>query len=325
MPNSFIIGRTPVRVSYFGGGSDFKEYYDNKECFVISAAINKHSYIMARELPKFHSYKSRIVYSEIETVDDNSEIKHEVINKVLETLHYNSPIELIHASDVPGNSGLGSSSSFAATLLLVISALQSVFTTQKGIAEAVNILESQVLNHFGGVQDSFGCAIGGIKKIEFTKQSNIVNTMILSDEFIKELEESSLLIYTRIPRVSGNISRECFHQKNVEGQRDAIMEIAREGLKAFRNENIMHIGQLIDRSWQIKRSLSPNVSSPVIDEIISRITHLGGYAKLCGSGNGGSILTVFPKEARKTFLQEFKDLTIIPFKIEFDGTRVIYA
>lgn len=322
---SYYISRTPHRVSFFGGGTDISSYYNQYPSFVIAAGINQYSYISCRPLANFNNYKSRIIYSQVEEINDNYDIQHNIIRNVLQTLQINYGIEIIHSADIPSG-GTGSSASFTVGLFNVLQAMEGRFTSAKGLAESAILVENGLLKELTGIQDAYTAAYGGLNIISAHKDNIEVLPLICSSNFINELENSCLLIDTGVKRKQKNVSTECF--KNIDINVDKlhnVMEIANLGLKAFRNEDIIQIGKLINEAWEIKRKLSPVVSNQTIDELCSYIKFLGGYPRLIGSGGGGFILTVFPKELKNKFIDTFKNNIKIPLKISYQGSSIIYA
>lgn len=323
--DKWLITKTPNRISFFGGGTDYAQFYNEHPSFVISSAIDKFSYFMVRKLPKFFDYKSRFVYSETEEVVSHTEIKHKIINKVLEVLNIHYGLEIIHTSTLPGNSGVGSSSSFTVGLFNALCSIEGNQCTPKGLAEASILLERNVIGDTIGVQDSFAAAYGNLNKISFGPNGVVVNPMICSHTFIGELEQSCLLIYTGMKRVSSNIATECFINRNPLEERLAIRQIAEEGLQAFKAEDIHQIGKLIDKSWEVKKSLSNTVSNPTIDEIYKRAKYIGCYGKVIGAGGGGCMLLIFDRTLKNKVKNEFKEFVTIDFKLQFEGSKVMYV
>lgn len=323
--DKWLITKTPNRISFFGGGTDYPNFYEQYPSFVISSAIDKFSYFMIRKLPKFFDYKSRFVYSETEEVSSHEEIRHKIINKVLEVLKINYGLEIIHTSTLPGNSGVGSSSSFTVGLFNALCGIEGTQCSAKGLAEAAILLERDVLKDTIGIQDSYAAAYGGFNKISFGPHGINVNPIICSNAFITELEQSCLLLYTGVKRVSSNVATECFVTKNPVEERLATRQIAEEGLQAIRNESISQIGKLIDKSWEIKRSLSNTVSSPLIDEIYKRAKYIGCSGKVIGAGGGGCMLLIFDRTLKNKVRNEFKEFVTIDFKLQFEGSKVMYV
>jgi len=323
--DKWLITKTPNRISFFGGGTDYPEFYNDNPSFVVSSAIDKFSYLMIRKLPKFFDYKSRFVYSETEEVKSHEEIKHRIINKVLEVLKINHGLEIIHTSTLPGNSGVGSSSSFTVGLFNAISSIEGVQTTSKGLAEAAILLERDVLKDVIGIQDAYAAAYGGFNKISFSRHGIHVNPIICSNSFITELEESCILLYTGMKRVSSNVATDCFVLRNPVEERLATRQIAEEGLQAIRNESISQIGKLIDKSWEVKRSLSKTVSNPLIDDIYKRAKYIGCHGKVIGAGGGGCMLLIFDRTLKNKVKNEFKEFVTIDFKLQFEGSKVMYV
>lgn len=323
--DKWIITKTPNRISFFGGGTDYPEFYNKHPSFVISTAIDKFSYFMIREMPQFFDYKTRLVYSQIEEVNDHAEIQHKIINKVLEVLQIKNGLEIIHTSSLPGNSGVGSSSTFTSGLFHGLSSLQGQIVSPRGLAEATILLERDVLNDTVGIQDAYAAAYGGFNKIGFGPNGVTVTPIICNPKFIEELQDSCLLIYTKIKRKSSDIANDCFIRQNPEEQRLVTRQIAEEGFQAIRAEDIHQIGRLMDKSWEVKRSLSSSVSNPIIDDIYNRAKYLGCYGKVIGAGGGGCMLLIFDRKLKNKVKNEFKEFVTIDFKMSFEGSKVMYV
>jgi D-glycero-alpha-D-manno-heptose-7-phosphate kinase len=323
--DKWIITKTPNRISFFGGGTDYPEFYTKYPSFVISTAIDKFSYFMIRKMPNFFDYKTRVVYSHVEEVKDNEEIQHKIVNKVLEVLQIKDGLEIIHTSSLPGNSGVGSSSTFTSGLFHGLSSIQGQIVSPRGLAEATILLERDILKETVGIQDAYAAAYGGFNKIAYSQHGITVSPIICSTGFIQELEDSCLLIYTKIKRKSSEIANDCFKQHNPEEQRLITRQIAEEGYQAIRAEDIHQIGRLVDKSWEVKRSLSSLVSNPIIDDIYKRAKSLGCYGKVIGAGGGGCMLLIFDKSLKYKVRQEFKEFVAIDFKMCFEGSKVMYV
>ena len=322
---AFYISRTPHRLSFFGGGTDLPAYYNKYPSFVIACSINQYSYLMCRKLEKFNDYKSRIIYSKVECVNSNEEIEHNIVRSVLSTLQVNYGVEIIHSADIPSG-GTGASATFTVGLLNCLQSMESRFTSPKGLAESAILVETGLLKESTGIQDAYISAFGGLNMIKMSRDSINVYPIICNPSFVNELEQSCLLIHTGVSRPKINISAECFGNIAINEERlHNTAKLAEEGLAAFRSENIMEISKLIGEAWEIKRQLSPNVSNPKIDEICNKIKFMGGNGRLIGAGGGGFVLAMFPKELRSKFLQEFKDLVVVPFKISYGGSAIIYS
>lgn len=322
---SFYISRTPHRISLFGGGTDHKPFFEKHQSFVINMAINQYSYITARKLPAFHDYKTKVVYSEVEHVKENDEIKHRIINKVLETLQIYQGLEIIHSSDIPSG-GTGSSAAFTVGLLNVLQALDRRFTSPKGLAESAVLLEREILKEATGYQDAYACSFGGFNLIKFYQDNVNLGPIIVSNEFVRELENSCLLVYVG-KRQNERLANTCFNEISYQTEEKLknVLEIAEKGLIAIRKQDLLTVAKLIDESWQIKKQLSPSVSNQKIDEIYSKIKFAGGFGKLIGAGGGGFILAVFPQEIRAKIVSALSGLTVVPFKISYSGSEIIYA
>lgn len=324
-----IISRTPYRVSLFGGGTDYAPWYEKHGGAVLSTTINHYAYITARYLPPFHPEKSRIVWSKIEAVLDNTQIEHPSVRAVLQHLRITEGIEIHHTGDLPARSGLGSSSTFTVGALNALAALQGKRFNKAGLAlEAVH-LERDVMKENVGIQDQIAAAYGGMNHTQIFQDGSYIVSPVQSDR-LKELQDHCLLFFTGVSRTASNIAAE--QTKNTaSGDNDSQLRLMRDmvdsGIEILTgNENIREFGKLLDDSWRLKQSLASNISNGLIDIMYNRALNAGAIGgKVLGAGGGGFMLFFASPEKHDRIRAALSEYLCIPFKFENEGSKIIYG
>lgn len=310
-----IISKSPVRISLFGGSTDYKSFYEKYGSVIVGAAINKYSYSIIRYRPKIVSDDYVVTYSQIEKTRDLDEIRNPLIRETLKYYKVFSPIELNFASDIPSRTGLGGSSAACVSLANSICVLTGIPKDKYEICLDTIKIEREILEEPGGIQDQIWSCYGGFNIITIQKNGTFdVKKMPVTNEFRKEFESSLILIYTKKQRTSKNVSK-----SHDEKDKKKILTIAKQSLDAFSNENIKNIGELLYQSWKEKRELSPIISDINIDNVINDIMKTGAYgAKLLGSGAGGFVLAVCNSKIRKKLKEKYNDV-VMEFEFESGG------
>jgi D-glycero-alpha-D-manno-heptose-7-phosphate kinase len=322
-----IVSKTPFRISFFGGGTDFPEWYNENDSLVISTTIDKYCYIAARFLPPFFNTKYRIVYSETELINDVEKIRHPVVKETIKYLNLSDKsIELIHYADLPSRTGIGSSSSFTVGLLNSLTALSNSNLDKKTLAEKAVHVERELLAENVGCQDQFAAAYGGFNSISFSKNRIKVEKINLSGNYLDELQKHLLLVYTGISRFSSETSNEFV--ENIEkkhNELNALTRIAEEALDHLLHErDVKFLGRLLDESWRLKSSMSSKISNSAIDALYNLALKHGAIGgKILGAGGGGFMLIFADPKYHENILNELKDFLIVPFKFDFNGTQLL--
>lgn len=325
-----IITRTPNRISFCGGGTDFPAYFQRFGGIVVGGSIDKYSYIHARYLPPYHTYKSRFVYSSTEQCIDNVSISHPAIRETVRYAGLSDPdspgIEMLHASDAPAKSGIGSSSTFVVGLYHALCAMKGEFVGADELAAAAIEIEQKRLSESVGCQDQMWAAYGGLNVFRFHKSGYpTVQPLDLDQQHVNELRMHLMLFYTNIPRISSKVVASC---KPQDSQLHSLVAMTNESIEAIQKKDWEVMGKNVDMSWRIKRSLSADVTSGKIDELHSAARLAGAFgAKLTGAGGGGSMLVVAPIEKHFDITMSLKRLNClpIPFIFDFGGSRVIFS
>lgn len=316
-----IISKTPFRISLFGGSTDYESFYSEHGSLLIGFTIDKYCYISVRENPKIFDYKSKISYSEIERVDDNALIKHNGVRGVLEYLNLlNERLEISTFSDLPAQTGIGSSSAFVAGLIKALRPL----TNKLNLAKLAILVERHHLKEAGGIQDQIWAAYGGLNSIEIDRGGIFnVRPLPVSDEFIRDFTERSFLIYTGNNRQSFKIASS--HDTGSEDDnKHNIQSLAYDGLSAFTHEDINEIAYILDESWQAKKNISKLVSTPEVDEMMDYLSNYGMLGgKLIGSGGSGFIFGIAKDIREKEHIKQMFSQKYIDFSISKTGSSII--
>jgi len=322
-----IITKTPYRISFFGGGSDYPKWYRKFGGSVLSTTIDKHIYISCRYLPGFFKHKYRIVWSKIENVTDINEIEHHAIKNLLKYLKFKKGLEIHYDGDLPARSGMGSSSSFIVGLMKAIITINKKKISQQNLGKKAIFFEQNVLNEVVGSQDQIAASVGGLNKIKFNKNGSIKVKKIKQNNNIKKLEKNLLLIYTSINRTAHEIASSYVNKltKSKKKYIEGIITHVNEGEKILKTGNIDDFGELLHSSWMSKKKLSSAISNSKIDDLYNHALISGASGgKLLGAGGGGFLLLYMKKKYRKKFFLKSKKLINIPFKFSNIGSEVIY-
>ena len=322
-----IISRTPFRISFFGGGTDYPSWYQHHGGAVLATSINKYCYLTCRYLPPFFDHRIRIVYSRIEDCETIEQIQHPVVRASLLHRDISLGMEIHHDGDLPARSGMGTSSSFTVGLLHALSALKGEMASKCQLAEESIFIERDVLKETVGSQDQVIAAYGGFNHVVFENNGNIVvNPITVHPEKLSELNEHLLLFYTGIQRSSSEVASTYANTLiSKEQQMHEICDMVKEGISILAgNSSIEDFGMLLDHGWQSKRSISPTVSNQEIDSIYENAIQSGAVGgKLLGAGGGGFILICASPNNHARIKDRLKQLTHVPFKFDSSGTQII--
>ena len=321
-----IITKTPYRISFFGGGSDYPNWFNRFTGQVLSTTINKHIYITCRFLPKFFKHNYRIVWSKIENVKNLNEIQHESVKGLLKFYKINQGVEIHYDGDLPARSGMGSSSCFSVGLMKAINTLNGKKISSMELAKKAIFFEQKIMKETVGSQDQVSASIGGFNKIVFSKK-NIKIKKIHNIKNIKKLERNLLLIYTGINRTANKIAS-AYASKLSSTKKEYITKICKhvsEGEKLLNSGKVDEFGRLLNDAWYLKKKLSKSITNSKIDQLYNlalRNGALGG--KLLGAGGGGFLLLYMHEKFRKKFLKNNKKLINVPFNFTNEGAQVIF-
>jgi D-glycero-alpha-D-manno-heptose-7-phosphate kinase len=323
-----IITRTPFRVSFFGGGTDYPAWFRQHGGAVLSTAIDKYCYISCRFLPPFFEHRHRIVYSKIENVREISEIEHPAVKAVLGWLRWERGLEVHHDGDLPARSGLGSSSSFTVGLINALNALQGRYVSKEELARQAIHVEQDVIRENVGSQDQVSAAFGGFNRIEFRPDGRFsVEPIVLPKERQAELQQHLMLCFTGLSRFASEVAQSKianFSKREAELKR--MGQMVDEAIGMLRNPKvpIAEFGRLLHEAWLHKRSLSDKVSTREIDEVYETARAHGAIGgKLLGAGGGGFVALFVPPDAQSRVRTALARLIHVPFEFDNDGSRVV--
>ncbi len=327
-----IITRTPYRLSFFGGGSDYNPWFEKNRGTVLAVGLAHYCYLTVRNLPPFFSeHTSRIVYSKIESVKNHAEIKHPSVRGCLQYLNVDDGIEIHHDGDLPARSGIGSSSSFTVGLLHALHALQQRMVSSKQLAEEAIYVEQKLLGESVGVQDQIMAAHGGFRLLELGTGSKwSVKSLLLPKDYLHDLERHVLLGFSGISRTAHHHAKnkmENIKQGKTTEELQSITGLAQEALKALQEEaSFEKLGSLLDQSWQHKRRLADGVSSEWMDELYSTAIRNGAFGgKLMGAGGGGFFFFLASPNHHEQIRKALPNIKVwVPFKIDHTGSQVIF-
>lgn len=323
-----VVSRTPFRISFFGGGTDYPSWYRQHGGAVLAATINKYCYLTCRYLPPFFEHRTRIVYSKMETVHSIDEIQHPSARETLRFLKINRGVEIHHDGDLPGRSGMGSSSAFTVGLLHALHALKGQIVGKRQLtAEAIH-LEQDVLKETVGSQDQVSTAYGGMNRITFHQGGDFsVQPMTVLPARLEELNSHLMLFYTGIKRTAANVASS--YAANLM-ERQTLMkrlhEYVDQSCEILNGKgDLISFGKLLHQAWQAKRELSDKVSNSEVDAVYEQGRAAGAIGgKLLGAGGGGFLLIFAPPSKQGKIAKQLSGLIQVPFKFEFGGSQIIY-
>ena len=322
-----IISKTPFRISFIGGGTDFPSYYKYHKGLVIGGTIDKFCYVSARFLPDVFNYKHRIVWSKNEVVKNNNQIIHPTVKAIFKYLKIKKGLEIHYQGDLQKNSGLGTSSSFCVGLINSIKNLYSFKINKKNLAVDANYVEQNIVKEKSGSQDPIWASYGGFNSINFYKNNFKVNKVSLNKKQLSRISENLLLIYTGINKYSHNIEKDkILRLKNNIKYLHKIYNLAKHfKYEILNSNNYDFIGNILDEYWSIKKKLSNKVSNSRIDEIYKECKNLGSSGgKIIGSGGGGFLLIDCKKKYQSLLKKRLYKLPIIDFNFTNEGSNIIF-
>ena len=323
-----IISRTPYRVSFFGGGTDYPAWFREHGGAALATTIDKYCYITCRHLPPFFEHRIRVVYSRMESRQHVDEIQHPSVREVLRFLAMERGVEIHHDGDLPARSGMGSSSAFTVGLLNAVSALQGKMPDKHRLAVDAIYLEQEVLKETVGSQDQISAAYGGFNHITFLPNGEFtVRPVTIPRMRIQELNDHLLLFYTGIQRTASDVADS--YVPNLEARRRQlriIRDLVDEATSVLSGQqDLGAFGDLLHEAWEAKRSLSPQVSNPEVEAIYQEARACGARGgKLTGAGGGGFMLLFAPPDRHALIRERLKHLLNVPFRFEFGGSQIIF-
>ncbi|MAF94722.1 MAG: hypothetical protein CMM60_03055 [Rhodospirillaceae bacterium] len=323
-----IISRTPLRVSFFGGGTDLRSFFSQRPGSVISTGIDRYLYVVLREQVGFVEHKYRINWSQVEFCSDINEIQHPVVREAFRMFKIDSPLELTTFSDIPAGTGLGSSSTFAVGLVNALYALKHQRVTKHTLATEAAHLEIDVLGRVMGKQDHFAASYGKLSTYVFNQDETVEVRQVFSESSrLKMLEERLLLFYTGQQRNASEIleSQDCATPSTID-----LLTRMQEFVQPMADilsgsGEVSDIGPMLAESWMLKRSLASDVSSVLIDEYYERGIAAGAAGgKILGAGGGGFLLFYVESDHQSAVIDELAPLPFLRSRFATDGSRITY-
>ena len=317
-----------MRVSFFGGGTDYPVWYEENGGVVLSTTINKYCYISCRYLPPFFPHKYRIRYTSREETQTIDEINHPSVRECLNYLKIEKGIEMVHTSDIPAQSGVGSSSAFTVGFLNALYALMGKMVTKRQLAREAIHVEQNLIKENVGSQDQVAVAFGGLNKIEFGSEKDFyVYPVTITNDKLLLLQKHLMLFYSGFSRTASDIAGEQI--KNTPGKKKELQvmkEMVEEAVNILNRDSIevRDFGRLLHESWEIKRNLTNVISTSEIDDIYETARKAGAIGgKLLGAGGGGFILLFAEPEIQPKIKERLNNLIYVPFSFEKLGSQVI--
>ncbi len=322
-----IISRTPFRMSFFGGGSDLPSFYTKSKGAVLSTTINKYMYVSVH--PFFNRKKIQLKYSKTELCSSLDEIDHPIFKEALTYLDLKGGVEIVSSADIPSGTGLGSSSSFTVGLLNSLHSYKGEYVSKTRLASEACMIEIEKLGEPIGKQDQYASAFGGMNIIDFNIDGNVaVKPLSLKQSVVNKLEENLLLFYTKIDRKASDILKQ--QKEGIKSEKKFVIqkkmvELVEEAKEILFQGDLKSFGELLDKSWMLKKSITDKTSNPVIDKYYSIALNNGAIGgKLLGAGGGGFLLLYCEKEDQEDLRNALGDLHELKFSFDWQGSNIIY-
>jgi len=322
-----IISRTPVRISFFGGGTDYPAWSADHGGAVLSTTIDKYAYLSCRYLPPFFEHRSRIVYSKIELVKSRDEIEHPAVRESLRYMGVDEGIEIHYDGDIPARTGVGSSSAFTVGLLHSVYAMQGKMPSKQQLAHDAIYVEQTLMGDNVGAQDQVAAAFGGFNYIRFHPSGQFdVQPVIANPQRLAAFQSHLMLVFTGFQRNATDIAaaqvKATPHKRT---ELTLMREMVDEALSILGSDrDLADFGKLLHEGWQLKRSLTSAVSTPAIDDIYTAAREAGAIGgKLLGAGGGGFALFFVRPEQRASVALRLQGLSQVPFKLDTSGSQII--
>jgi len=322
-----IISRTPFRISFFGGGSDFPEFYKDHPGCTLSTTIDKYCYISTHYLSPFFKFKFRASYAKTESVCDAAEFQHPLIRECLRYLPVEHGLEIAHMSDLPGRTGLGTSSSFTVGLLNVLHTIRGENATAGQLAREAILIERERVGDIGGHQDQYAAAHGGLLRIDYQGTKAQIRRPAVSAESLAQLKRHLQLFFMGTERTSDAILRD--QKRRTALNLPALERMAEMADRAQsimeRGRELLEFGELLDEAWRLKKNLANGISNNAVDQAYASARSAGALGgKLLGAGGCGFILLFAPPEKHTKIRAQLGHLMEVPFNFSAEGSRIIF-
>ena len=323
-----IITRTPFRISFVGGGTDLKEYYAEEDGCVLSTSINKYIYVIVKRQIGIVEHKYRINWSKVEFCNTIEEIEHPIVREALKMFEIDYPIEITTLSDIPGQTGLGSSSAFSVGLVHALHALKGQMVTKHVIATEAAHIEVNLLGRSMGKQDHYASAYGNLNVFTFCANEVVwVEPVFYRPEVKAVLEKKLMLFYTSIKRDASDVlelqERQTQKKRSVLREMQSLVDPMRSIIS--NGVNLEKFGEILHDGWELKRSVTEEISSIDIDSYYQKARDAGAVGgKLLGAGGGGFLLFYVEEKNQQAVIDALSDLYYLPVGFDNSGTRITY-
>ncbi len=323
-----IISRTPFRVSFFGGGTDYPAWTREQPGAVLATTINTYCYNSCRWLPPFFDYRSRVLYSKVELARTNDDIQHPAVRETLRHLGITDGVEIHHDGDLPARTGLGSSSTFTVGLLHALHGLKGLMPSKMDLALGAIHVEQERIRENVGMQDQVLAAFGGFNRIDFRAERPIqISPVMIPTARLEALQDHLLLFFTGFTRTASEIAADVIAQiprRTAELLR--MLELLEEAVRVLNGGgDLSEFGRLLHESWQIKRGLSSRITTTAVDEVYAKARAAGALGgKLLGAGGGGFMLLLARPDDHPRIRGALSGFLHVPFRFEFLGSQIIF-
>jgi len=321
-----IISKTPYRISFFGGGTDYPTWFKENKGKILSTTIDKYVYLSLRDLGPYFNYKHRVIWSKVENVKEAKLIKHNVVREMLEYFKIKDGVEIHYQGDLPARSGMGSSSSFVVGLMNAFLIKKKLKLSKMCLAKKSIFFEHNILKEIVGIQDQISASFGGLNKLDIKKNGDFDVKKIKINKQIKNLDKNLVLLFTGIQRTANEIAGQYVSKL----KKDKIMEMKEINFQVEEAEQLLlrnkfdDFGKLLNDGWKLKKSLSKVISNKKIDDLYEFSINNGALGgKLLGAGGGGFMLLYIPHHNQKKFFKKIKNIINVPFNFSEESSKII--
>ena len=321
-----IISKTPYRISFFGGGTDYPSWFKENKGKILSTTINKYVYLSLRDLGPYFNYKHRIIWSKVENVNNANFIQHNVVREMIKYFKIKDGVEIHYQGDLPARSGMGSSSSFVVGLMNAFLVKKGIRLSKLDLAKKSILFEHKILKEIVGIQDQVSATYGGLNRLDIEKNGVFKVKKFKIDKQIKKLDQNLFLLFTGIHRTANEIAGQYVHKltKNKVMEMNEINFQVQEAEHLLLKNKFDDFGRLLNEGWKLKKSLSKVISNKKIDNLYEFAMNNGALGgKLLGAGGGGFILLYIPQQKQKKFFKKIKHVLNVPFNFSDEKSQII--
>jgi len=321
-----IISKTPYRISFFGGGTDYPSWFKENKGKILSTTINKYVYLSLRDLGPYFNYKHRIIWSKVENVNNANFIQHNVVREMIKYFKIKDGVEIHYQGDLPARSGMGSSSSFVVGLMNAFLVKKGIRLSKLDLAKKSILFEHKILKEIVGIQDQVSASYGGLNRLDIEKNGAFKVKKFKIDKQIKKLDQNLVLLFTGIHRTANEIAGQYVHKltKNKVMEMNEINFQVQEAEHLLLKNKFDDFGRLLNEGWKLKKSLSKVISNKKIDNLYEFAMNNGALGgKLLGAGGGGFILLYIPQQKQKKFFKKIKHVLNVPFNFSDEKSQII--